>query len=439
MSSIKASLSKPNVARPVAVELFAGAGGMSLGFEQAGFDVLASVDNDPVHLAVHERNFPFSHPLCADISTLTPEAIHAAVRKGWALTARDGEWDGTIDCLFGGPSCQGFSDMGRQAADDERNHLVIEFARLVEELMPRSFVIENVPGLLFPKFGSHLASLQQRLRKAGYTLQAEQPRCYDAADYGVPQRRRRVFIIGVVEGVSVPEPPKLRPGPTVAEALDDLPNVEDFEELRRSDQLTLTYELEVSLQTGASSYVKSLRTPTGLEYRRKWNCDVLTGCQRTDHSEAVRSRFAKLAPGEEDDASRTSRLMATGRSQTLRAGTSRDHGSFTAPRPIHHRQPRVVTVRESARLHSFPDWFAFSVAKWHALRQIGNSVPPRLAAAVAKTVVTSLGPELRPPTTTYEVGPDPLLKFSLHRAAEHFGIDCSALPPDVRRRAKALS
>lgn len=429
--------SEPSEARPIAVDLFAGAGGMSLGFEQAGFDVLAALDNDPVHLAVHERNFPFAYPLCEDISTASAESIQGAVRKGWALARRNGEWDGRIDCLFGGPSCQGFSDMGRQAADDERNQLVFAFARLVEDLQPRSFVLENVPGLLFPKFRDQLDALQTRLRYAGYALQTERPNCHDAADYGVPQRRRRVFIVGVAHGLDLPPSPRRVRGPTVAEALDDLPNVDDFDELRTLDRLVLSPDILNGLDNAASPYTRSLRRRAGLEYPRRWDKALLTGCQRTDHSDAVRARFASLLPGTEDEISRTSRLDGSGRSQTLRAGTGRDHGSFTAPRPIHHRYPRVITVREAARLHSFPDWFAFNVAKWHALREIGNSVPPRLAAAIAKTIIVTLGLELRAPTTLVQLGPDELLTFSLHAAAAHFRVDQRTLPRDVRRRDKA--
>lgn len=433
MAKKSALAPEPSQVRPIAVDLFAGAGGMSLGFEQAGFDVLAAVDNDPVHLAVHERNFPYTYPLCEDVFSVSADAIQAGVRKGWSQAGRDGEWNGVIDCLFGGPSCQGFSDMGRQQADDARNKLVFAFARLVRDLRPRSFVIENVPGLLFPKFSFQLKALQGTLSAAGYTLQAEQPLCYDAADHGVPQRRRRIFIVGVAAGLEVPHLPNRLLGPTVSDALDDLPNVDEFDELRESDRLVLSQAARTALEEAASPYVRTLRGRTGLEYKRKWNQSVLTGCQRTEHSDTVRRRFESLGPGAEDQTSRTSRLASKGRSQTLRAGTGRDHGSFTAPRPIHHRHARVITVREAARLHSFPDWFAFNTAKWHALREIGNSVPPRLAAAVASTIMASLGVTVKPPKATLHFGPDELLSMSLHQAADHFGVDRETLPRDVRR------
>ena len=430
----RASENRWTEGRPIGVDVFCGAGGMSLGFEQAGFDVLAAVDSDPIHLAVHERNLPHAHPLCADVSAVEPTTIHSAIRKGWALNGRPGEWDGTIDCIFGGPSCQGFSDMGQRNANDHRNDLIFAFARLVEELKPRSFVMENVPGLLFPGVRNKLVTLNQRLRTAGYTLQSDPPHCLDAADHGVPQRRRRVFLIGVLPALPVPAQPAKQPSPNVAEALDDLPNVDDFPDLLTTTRLQLLPDQKVTLEAEASKYVHSLRERYGLEYAREWDRSVLAGCQRTRHSLGVSTRFAALAPGAEDEISRTSRLDPTGLAKTMRAGTGRDHGSFTAPRPIHHKHARVVTVREAARLHSFPDWFEFHVTKWHALREIGNSVPPRLAEAVARTVVASLGYLPTMPNDAVALGPDNLLRLSLRQAADNYGLDKDLLPSDVRRR-----
>ncbi|MCU1364427.1 MAG: (cytosine-5-)-methyltransferase [Ilumatobacteraceae bacterium] len=424
--------------RPVAVDIFCGAGGMSLGFEQAGFDVLAAVDNDPVHLAVHERNFPLAHVVCDDVATVPVESIHAAIRKSWALHKRAGEWDGTIDCLFGGPSCQGFSDMGRQRVDDERNDLIFAFARLVEDLKPRSFVIENVPGLLFAKVRERLDLLQSRLQLAGYDLQLETPVRLDASDFGVPQFRERVFIVGVLRGLALPKPPVagVAKKTSVAEALDDLPNVDRFAQLVSRDLLKLSASELKAMEQAGSTYAASLRSLYMYEYERLWMRTDLSGCQRTDHAMTVRRRFADVDEGALDKTSRTHRLASDSQSRTLRAGTGRDHGSYTAPRPIHHRYDRVVTVREAARLHSFPDWFAFNVAKWHALREIGNAVPPRLAASVAATLMAPLGFKPQKPSRVVELGPADLLRHSLRTAADHFGFDKTKLAKDVRRPKK---
>lgn len=120
--------------RPVAVDLFCGAGGMSLGFEQAGFDILAAVDNDPIHLATYSFNFPLAALVCADASSLDPDVVIRRAREGWARIHPGDEWDGGIDCVFGGPSCQGFSVIGKRDPKDKRNRLIDVFARLVAAL-----------------------------------------------------------------------------------------------------------------------------------------------------------------------------------------------------------------------------------------------------------------------------------------------------------------
>jgi len=419
--------------RPVAIDLFCGAGGMSLGFERAGFDVLAAVDNDPVHLAVHARNFPHTKTVCADISHLTRVQVTHAIEEGWRMSGRSAQWDGTLDCIFGGPSCQGFSDMGKQAEDDARNDLIFAFARIVKMLKPKAFVIENVPGLMFEKARDRLRKLQDDLIAHGYTLSGELPVKMNAADYLVPQNRRRVFIIGSLDGTQVPCPAPSRTRVTVADALDGLPNVATFRTLISNDRLALKAGDVERLDAGASEYERQLRSISGFEYERVWDRTVLTGNRRTVHSAEVVKRFRALAPGAPDPVSRTSRLHPDGQAQTLRAGSAQDHGSYTAPRPVHHRYPRVITVREAARLHSFPDWFAFNVSKWHALREIGNSVPPNLARAVAASLADALSLPRIKPEDPIELGSNDLLNFSIGSAAAHYGLERSDLPPDVRR------
>ncbi|MGD0880125.1 MAG: DNA cytosine methyltransferase [Acidimicrobiales bacterium] len=422
--------------RPVAVDLFCGAGGMSLGFEQAGFDVLAAVDHDPVHLAVHSYNFPLTAVVCSDIEFTTTETIHSAIRKGWASHARDGEWDGTIDCVFGGPSCQGFSYIGLNNTDDQRNDLIFAFSRLVADLQPKSFVLENVPGIMSPKYRGALAKLMNGFRRAGYKVAEDRPLLLDAADHGVPQWRKRVFLVGVLNDTPLPvAPAPALSGPTTRNALSGLPNVDGWQSLRTTERLTLTERGLAELRLKSSDYAQTLRSPFMAEYPRQWDERVITGAGRTDHSTKVTHRFQKLPHGGEDGPSRFRRLDPKGKSFTLRAGTGRDHGSFTAPRPIHYAYPRVVTVREAARLHSYPDWFGFHVTKWHAHRQIGNSVPPRLAYAVASSITKALGVNTaEPPTTTLALGDPTLLSMSLVTAADHFDYDRRLLPWDVRRK-----
>src|SRR5438105_3727971 len=132
--------------RPIAVDLFSGAGGFSLGAEQSGFDVVAAVEYDAIHAGVHTYNFPLCEVLCVDARTLSADDLLMAIRRGVENHER-GPWDGTLDAIIGGVPCQGFSAIGKRAADDPRNLLAFEFMRFVRELKPRYFAMKNVPGM----------------------------------------------------------------------------------------------------------------------------------------------------------------------------------------------------------------------------------------------------------------------------------------------------
>ncbi len=358
---------------------------MSLGFEQAGFDIAVGVDSDPIHLETYSRNFPGCSTVCADISRITGRQILSKAR----LDGRD------IHVLFGGPPCQGFSLIGRRRADDSRNALIYHFARLVRELKPLYFVAENVEGLLRGEVADVLRSFVRRVKRAGYGV-VETIISLDASDFGVPQRRRRVFILGYQKGLpaleyplplSFSNPDGRVVRPCVWDAIGDLPNVDDFGQL-------LTTDVFRGPLGSPSDYASVLRgdrpDPEDASRKRKRNPDGLTGCLRTVHSPDTVRRFAHTGPGTHEPISRFYRLTQNGLAPTLRAGTGRSHGSFTAPRPIHPIYPRCITVREAARLHSFPDWFSFHPTKWHGFRQVGNSVPPLLARAIARSIVRTL-------------------------------------------------
>jgi DNA (cytosine-5)-methyltransferase 1 len=169
---------------------------------------------------------------------------------------------------------------------------------------------------------------------------------------------------------------------------------------------------------------------------RRWDPSRLASVSLTDHRPDIVARFRTLKPGQRDEIGRLPKLDGGGQSPTLRAGTGRDHGSFTSARPVHHRSPRVITVREAARLHGFPDWFEFHVTKWQGFRQVGNAVPPPLARAVAAQIVVAseLAPTRRT-GTPLEFGPRSLLEYTLTEAADYYGLDRHLLPADVRRGA----
>jgi DNA (cytosine-5)-methyltransferase 1 len=400
------------IGRPVALDLFAGAGGFSLGVEQAGFEVAIAVENDPVHAAVYRFNFPQTQVLCADIATLKAAQLQA-------LLGRD------LDLVFGGPPCQGFSIAGKHNLKDDRNGLIFHFCRLVKELQPRYFVMENVPGLMQGNNKMLLRRLKRELRASGYQI-TEPVRALNAADFGVPQERWRLFLLGARSGqvrLSYPQPiPERRV--RVWDAIADLPDINEFVELETGDEVLLTLEQVEQLKKKASPYVQYLREPSldaeDFSSPRQWNPHLLTGSWRTQHAPEILERFRHLPPGQQDRISRLRRLDWEGRSLTLRAGTGSERGAHTAARPLHPRCDRVISVREAARLHSFPDWFRLHATKWHGFREVGNAVPPLLARAIARQVLLALKIVPPIPTQAIALGDPCWLRFTPKQAERYW-------------------
>lgn len=352
-----------------AIELFAGAGGMSLGFARAGFSLRAAVEADPIHAATHGINFPSCRTIATDILRVSSRDLRSAGDLG----ANE-----DIHVLFGGPPCQGFSIGGKRSPHDPRNIGVLEFARLVRELRPLYFVMENVDGLLSPMAAQTLSMFLGEVAFSGYDIVGP-VRALEAADYGVPQWRRRVFLLGHRKDCTppkYPEPTGVRV--TVQDALGDLPRLTSIPSLYG------TNHVRVAL-AAASPFARTLRDPDEdpTDY-------PLTSCQLTIHSPVVRGRFRKTRQGEQEPVSRFIRLKLSEQATTLRAGTDITRGRFTAPRPIHPLEHRCITVREAARLHSFPDSFHLHGTVWHGFRQVGNAVPPNLAHAVAMEIRKAL-------------------------------------------------
>ncbi|QLE54987.1 DNA cytosine methyltransferase [Nostoc sp. TCL26-01] len=410
--------------RPIAVDLFAGAGGMTLGFEQAGFDVLAAVEIDPIHCAVHEYNFPFCSVLCKSVE----ETTGAEIRERSPIGQRE------IDAVICGSPCQGFSLMGKRVFDDPRNSLVFHFHRLVLELQPKFFVMENVRGITFGEHKQILKTLIDEFKNQGYQVE-ENYQILNAVYYGVPQSRERLFLLGARADMTLPKYPKpitkspkisnsqrkyfsdLPMCPTVGEAIGDLPEVEQHSELLKQDWIIAEYGKP-------SNYASSLRGLSTFiddySYHRHFNSQILSSSLRTKHSQATIDRFHHTSQGEREPISRFHKLHPAGVCNTLRAGTDQHRGSYTSPRPIHPFTPRCITVREAARLHSYPDWFRFHVTKWHGFRQIGNSVPPLLAKAVATEIIRSLNILPVKPSMQYELGAEQLLQLNISQATQYY-------------------
>jgi DNA (cytosine-5)-methyltransferase 1 len=411
--------------------------------------VLAAVDYDPVHAAVHEFNFPHATTICADASRLAPSELIDAAAAGWQRHGRSGTWDGQLDLVAGGPPCQGFSTIGKRLVDDERNHLVFHFFRIVTALRPRCFLMENVPGMMQGGHSGILRRLIRSFQEEGYKI-VDPPQVLYAPQFGVPQARRRLFLLGYREVESAPTYPTgafsglqaptregLRTCPTVWDAIGDLPDLDRFPELERSDAVRLDVRVSRRMAQLRSAYVRELNGDdldcSDLSYPRVWDRRLLTSSMRTKHTDESVRRFVATPEGGTEPISRFLRLPADGLCNTLRAGTGSERGAYTSPRPIHPKLPRVISVREAARLHSFPDWFRLHQTKWHGFRQVGNAVPPRLARAVAARLVESLGASPTRPSEFVMLGSTSLLEMDRSEAAAHYGA-ASEHMPNARRR-----
>jgi len=422
--------------RPVAVDLFAGAGGLSLGLEQAGFDVVAAVEYDPVHALVHRYNFPRCQVLCRDVRWLRGADVLGAARLGAARAGRPLRADAAIDLLAGGPSCQGFSTGGQRDAADERNYLLLEFVRLVVEVRPRALLLENVPGLLEPRFHQFRKSAFGRLRRAGYALSGTD-HWLNACQFGVPQSRKRVIVTGVLDGPAA-QVPMDQPGAalTVRDALDGLPEIERYEQLLLGDCAPLTTADRSLRRRTHSPYARRLAgldPAEDLSRPRVWDTARLTNSLRTVHAAETVRRFEGTTPGSTEPTSRLYRLPLDAPARTLRAGTGRERGAHTSPRPIHPLLPRVITVREAARLHGYPDWFRLAATNWHGHRQVGNSVPPPLARVVGTVLLNAVGAKPGLPRKVLALGEEWWLSARPSEAGSLLAAVKTELPPQRSR------
>lgn len=368
---------------PKVVDLFSGAGGLSLGAARAGFQVAGAIDNDWHAMRAHKANFRKSHHLNADVSQLTGEDIATSIGLG----------NEEIDGIIGGPPCQGFSNMGRRNRKDVRNRLFIDFFRIVSEVKPRFFLAENVPGIMRP---GNRSIRDEALDRVADIYSVLEPLRITASDYGAPTSRTRIFFFGYLRdrmermtecSFEAPTPAeKVRVKQALTGLVEDVdPNWQsESEGWRESDCFGNGYfasRLHGCVPAGVGD-------PVALQ--RLKDEGKSSGTLGTIHSDRVARRYASLKPGEIDRVSKAKRLDLKGFCPTLRAGTGPDMGSYQAVRPIHPTRPRVITPREAARLQGFPDWFTFAPSKWHSFRQIGSSVSPIVAERLMTTIRATL-------------------------------------------------
>lgn len=341
-----------------AIDLFCGCGGLSYGFEKAGIDILLGIDNDKTALEVFEKNHKNTKSICGDITQISYENIKNIIGEQ------------TIDLIIGGPPCQGMSLSGPRKFDDPRNKLYLSYIRLVEEINPKAFVIENVPGLVSLFKGQIKDSIISKFEKMGYTVKYK---ILCAADYGVPQNRKRVIFVGLKNGSFDFDKIKHKDLVTCEMALSDLPPLIDELGEEISD-----YEFNP-----VNSYQELMRI----------NSDKVHNHVAASHSEKVK-KIISLVPDGGNYKDLPEEFINT---RNFHVAWTRFRSDKPAPtidtghrHHFHYKYNRVPTVRECARLQSFPDDFIFKGNKTQQFRQVGNAVPPLMAQAIAEEVVKYL-------------------------------------------------
>lgn len=340
------------------IDLFSGAGGLSYGFESAGFNILLGIDNDAKALETFELNHNGAKAICGDITQISYEKDIKPLIG-----------DKKIDVIIGGPPCQGMSLSGPRKFEDPRNKLYLSYIRLVEEIRPKAFVIENVPGLVGLFGGQIKDNIIEKFTDMGYDIQYK---ILCAADYGVPQNRKRVVFVGMKKGgFSYPNPLEYKV--TCSMALSDLPPLEDGIGEEYAKYETEPQNAYQKLMRKHSEQVRNHIAAVHSEKVQKIISLVPDGGNYKDlPEEYINSRNFHVA---------WTRFASDKPAPTIDTG-HRHH--------FHYKYNRVPTVRECARLQSFPDDFIFLGNKTQQFRQVGNAVPPLLAEAIAKSLKEQL-------------------------------------------------
>lgn len=349
------------------IDLFCGCGGFSYGFRQAGFRILMGIDAWKDATVTYKHNMPEAATMTGNLEEIRSKEILA----GLSVDAD------AVDVIIGGPPCQGFSVSGKRMIDDPRNRLYKSFVAIVEEIQPRMFVMENVPGLIKLFHGRAKAQVIEDFSRIGYHVSVQ---VLSADDYGVPQHRRRVFFVGIhpkklrhTEIFPFPLPTHgddslwLKPRVTCKDAISDLDFIPDDRSLGED----IPY-----------------RIPPQNDYQR-WMREGSTSIKNhsaTIHTEKTKQIIAMVPDGgnykdlpQEYWSTRKVHIAWTrmdSRKPCFTIDTGHNHH-------FHYKENRVPTVRESARIQSFPDRFEFVGIKTSQLKQVGNAVPPMLAQAIA--------------------------------------------------------
>lgn len=325
---------KPNKGNINCASMFCGGGGLDLGFASAGFKITFSSDIDATYCQTLSHNLPSHIAEAHDISELSGNHIKKTTNT-------------KVDFVIGGPPCQSFSILGKRGSTkDPRGQLVYEYARIISELNPKGFLFENVPGLLTLNKGADWEDIKAFFHsKTGYNLHFKK---LNSMEYGVPQSRERVFLIGLKDGIEF-----TWPKPKYAHTKN-----------------LLDYDLPEP-------------RPSSLALEHLGNTP---NNEKRVHGERVKTRYSSIPQGGRDKVDHTDRIDPKKPSGTVLVGSGGGGG-----RPfIHPTEHRHISVREAARLQSFPDWWVFQGGSTSQYRQVGNAVPPLLAREVALAIRRAL-------------------------------------------------
>lgn len=360
------------------VSLFAGAGGCTLGFEKAGFDVNIGIDVDEDTVQTYQRNFPKIESIKKDIREIDAD---------WLMNRTDTE-SGEIDFLIGGPPCQGFSSAGKKFWDDPRNRLLKHYIRILEQIKPKWFLMENVEGLLTAQKSKYIHEISKKFVEIGYTIRIH--KLYSHW-YGLPQKRKRVFIVGnsadikfdfptpTHHGISAKSSPR-----SIMDGISDLP------------------------QPSRDAYTKiGYPKPTRNKYQESLRGEAVNDHSTANISEILLNRITHLNQGQSMQdlpehlqhnsfEKRAFRRVKDGMPTEKRGGPPSgikrlkpDEPSLTITTGsdsefIHPYEDRFLTLRECARIQSFPDSFRFEGSKTSRHRQVANAIPPLIAKTLAQ-------------------------------------------------------
>jgi len=342
---------------PKVIDLFCGAGGLSLGLQRAGFDVLYALDNDVDAIATYNLNLG-DHGHVGDVRALSKSSL--------ALSGIDTD---CVDLIAGGPPCQGFSVQRRGSDHDERNFLVLEFLRLVLEIKPKFFLMENVSGLLSVRGKAFMDRFCGDCASEGYEVKIQK---LHAVDYGVPQNRKRAFLIGRLKSASSVEfefpraTQRYVDSPvTVRDAMADLLYLSESQLANhKADRLS-----PINL-----ARIRSIKAGQGRDSLPE---ELQLACHRNNKSHRHLDTYGRMS-WDEPAPTITARF-----------------DSFSRGRFGHPELDRTITLREGARLQTFPDSFEFIGTKVSVARQIGNAVPPTLGRVVGESIISCIHSECK--------------------------------------------